>query len=138
MNHIMDIRKTYHFPFSVELVYSAWTSSETVIAPATRMNINPVVGGDYHLFIETADYTATNKGKFLEIVKNNFLKYSWEWNGDGEITEIAVKFDAKSNGTEIHLLHSGFRSSQSANMHDSGWDSYFEGLENFMSDFHLE
>lgn len=130
----MDIDKTYLLPFPVELVYSCWTSSKTVIPPATRMDIDPVVGGHYRLFMEMPDAKMSNEGRFLEVVSDQLLKYTWEWNGDGEVTEITVRFNARENGTEIHILHTGFATKESAVMHDSGWDSYVDGLIAFISD----
>ncbi|MBL4890716.1 MAG: SRPBCC domain-containing protein [Rhizobiaceae bacterium] len=133
----MEFEKTYLLPFSVETVYSAWTSSNTVIPPATRMDIDPIVGGHYRLFMEMPDIGMSNEGKFLEVVANALLKYTWEWNGDGEVTEITVIFEAhefggRENGTEIRILHSGFANKESAAMHDSGWDSYVDGLTKFI------
>lgn len=130
----MDIDKTYLLPFPKELVYSAWTSSKTVIPPATRMDIDPVVGGHYRLFMEMPDVKMSNEGRFLEVTANRLLKYTWEWNGDGEVTEITVIFEALKVGTEIRILHSGFASKESVAMHDSGWDSYVDGLRAFMLD----
>jgi uncharacterized protein YndB with AHSA1/START domain len=133
MIRCMEIDKSYFFPFSPEVVFAAWTSSNTVIAPATRMDIVPVLGGKYHLFVESAEFVSTNKGKFLDIVQDEFLKYSWEWNDDGEVTIITVKFRVDANGTRIHLHHSGFINAESVKMHDSGWGSYFEGLKEYLS-----
>lgn len=124
----MDIEKTYFLPFSRERVYAAWTSSETVIAPATRMDISPVLGGHYRLFIETPEMSSSNQGTFLEVISNEFLRYSWEWDHNGEVTEIAVIFKHHTGGTEINLSHKGFTNLESRSMHDSGWDSYVDAL----------
>ena len=129
----MKIIKTYQLPFPVDAVFSAWTSSKTVIEPATRMEIEPVIGGCYRLFVDTAEYKSSNEGVFLEIIPNRLLKYSWEWNNDGEVSEIEVIFRPNSSGTKILLIHSGFSNKTSLAMHDSGWDSYIIGLENFIA-----
>ena len=129
----MDIEKQYDLPFSVETVFSAWTSSETIIPPATRMNITPRVGGEFVLFVETPQFNARTRGRFKEFLPNEKLVYSWEWNDDGEETEITVDFAAAGKGTLLNLTHSGWQKEESRQMHDSGWDSYIEGLTAFLT-----
>ncbi|MEX3007145.1 SRPBCC domain-containing protein [Hoeflea sp. TYP-13] len=128
----MKIEKSYRVPFSVHRVYSAWISSKTVIAPATRMDVNPVVGGHYRLFMEAPEFTAQNEGKFLEVDPQSHLKYTWEWNADGNVTEISVDFEAADDGTEVRIVHSGFTDEESRAMHATGWDSYIDGLTQFL------
>ena len=101
----MDIEKVYDMPFSPEAVYAAWVSSDTVIPPATAMDINPVVGGHYRLVVKSDEWDTQNEGKFLEVEENKHLRYTWEWNQDGDVTEIEVTF---------------------------GWDGYIKGLAAFM------
>lgn len=124
----MDIAKSVEMPFAADIVFRAWVSSDTVIPPATSMDIDPVQGGHYRLLMETADRSMRNEGTFLEVNPGKHVRYTWEWNGDGEVTEIDVTFVPISSGTEIRLRHSGFRSDESRSMHDAGWDSYFAGL----------
>lgn len=128
----MDIEKTYHLPFPPDEVYATWTSSRTVIAPATRMDIDPRIGGHYHLFIETADGVLRNSGTFSQVVPDHHLIYTWRWNDDDEVTTIDVEFSASAEGCKIDLKHLGFASEQSRALHDSGWDSYIKGLQEFM------
>lgn len=129
----MTISKSYTLPFSVERVYEAWVSSKTVIPPATRMDINPVVGGHYRLFIESPEFVAQCEGEFLAVEPGKHVRYSWEWNKDGEVTEIDVTFTQDGEATVMTLLHSGFRNPDSQTAHDQGWDSYIEGLKSFLS-----
>ena len=58
--------------------------------------------------------------------------YTWEWDKNGEVTQIAVDFNETGDGTEIVLEHSGFQSEESKAMHDTGWDSYVAGLVEFL------
>jgi len=129
----MDIHKVYTVPFPPETVYAAWVSSDTVIAPATAMDIDPVVGGHYRLIMETPEFAGRNEGAFLAVDPNAHLRYTWEWNGDGEVTEIDVTFSATQEGTEIKLTHSGFRNEESKERHSSGWDSYIGGFSAFLA-----
>ncbi len=128
----MNIEKVYEIPFPPEQVYAAWVSSETVIPPATAMDINPVEGGHYRLIMETTEFVGRNEGRFLAVDPGTHVRYTWEWNGDGEVSEIDVSFSGSATGTRVTLVHSGFRSQDSADMHDSGWDSYVEGFTAYL------
>ncbi|MFT5004483.1 MAG: hypothetical protein ACI861_000638 [Paracoccaceae bacterium] len=125
----MEIRKTYQLPFAVDVVFDAWVSSETVITPATSMDILPRLGGHYRLLVETPNFNSMNEGVFLAFSSNNHVRYTWEWNGDGEITEIDVTFSQDNGGSSIDLVHTGFIHAASHAMHDSGWDSYINGFK---------
>ncbi len=130
----MKIEKTYNLPFSVEKAYQAWVASTTVIAPATSMDIDPRVGGRYRLLIDTADFTAKNEGKFSRVEPLSRLTYTWEWNKDGEVSTIDVRFTSVESGTQVDIVHSGFSSQESMSVHDSGWDSYIEGFSKHLAD----
>ena len=101
--------------------------------PATAMDINPVVGGHYRLTAEVDDYVGHNEGKFLDVDDGKHLRYTWEWNGDGSISEIDVRFCAAETGTRIDLKHSNFHDQESADNHSSGWDNYIKGLTSFLA-----
>ena len=122
------INSNWVLPFTQAEVYAAWVSNDTVIPPATRMDIKPEVGGHYRLYAAGDGFTATNEGVFLDVEKNRRLRYSWHWNGDEETTEVEVTFASHPTGTELQLTHSGFLTEDSRNRHDEGWDSYVSGL----------
>lgn len=128
----MDIEKHYELPYPPAQVYAAWVSSETVIPPATAMDINPVAGGHYRLIAEMPGYVGKNEGQFLIVEAERHIRYTWEWNGDGEVSEIDVTFSSTAKGTRIDLRHTGFTKQESADSHDSGWDSYIEGFTEFL------
>lgn len=128
----MDIEKQYDVPFSPEEVYAAWVSSDTVIPPATAMDINPVVGSHYRLVVKDDQWDTQNEGEFLEVEENKHLRYTWDWNKDGDVTEIDVTFAAAPMGTRLTLVHSGFSSQDNHDNHDAGWDGYIKGLTAFI------
>ena len=130
----MIIEKTYQLPFPPKQVYDAWVSSETVIAPATAMDINPVIGGHYRLIMKMPDFEGRNEGKFLTVNPGKQVVYTWEWNGDGEVSTIDVTFSQTETGTEIRLSHTGFQKQESVDSHDSGWDSYITGFTAFLEE----
>lgn len=123
---VMRIDKVYEVPFPVAVVYAAWVSSDTVIPPATAMDVLPEVGGHYRLIMETPDFSGRNEGQFLRVEPERRVTYTWEWNQDGEVTEIDVRFLPSEHGTRVVLSHTGFVRQDSVNNHDTGWDSYIE------------
>ena len=129
----MHLDKLVELAFPVDTVYQAWVSSDTVIAPATSMDVLAEVGGHYRLIMETPEFTGRNEGRFLLVDPGKRVTYTWEWNGDGEVTTIDVQFTATPKGTNIVLHHTGFTSQDSLNNHDTGWDSYMEGFSAYLS-----
>ncbi|MFT5500120.1 MAG: hypothetical protein ACI88G_000246, partial [Woeseiaceae bacterium] len=97
----MDLEKHYDLPYPPATVYAAWISSDTVIPPATAMDINPVVGGHYRLTAEMPGYVGKNEGEFLIVEAEQHIRYTWEWNGDGDVSEIDVTFSATPAGTRV-------------------------------------
>jgi len=61
----MVIEKQYDLRIPPAEVYRAWVSSDTVISPATSMDIEPVVGGYYRLIMDSPDFAARNEGSWL-------------------------------------------------------------------------
>lgn len=129
----MEFSKAYELPYPVEVVYSAWVSSDTVIPPATSMDVRPEVGGHYRLIMEMPDFVGRNEGEFLVVEPGRRVVYTWEWNGDGEVTTIEVQFGETDAGTRVELTHSGFTRKESLENHESGWDSYCSGLSDFLA-----
>lgn len=122
----MKIDKTYTLPFPPNRVYAAWVCPETIIPPATRMDINPMVGGHYRQFMETEDRCNRAEGLFFSVEPDRHVRYTWERDRDGEITEIDVVFDAVDDGTSLRICHTGFRKEESRSLQDSDWDAYVE------------
>lgn len=129
----MKIQKSYSLPFPTGIIYEAWISPKTVVAPATKLEIDPIVGGHYRLFIESPEYVSKNEGTFLQVDPGRRLRYTWEWNGDGEVSEIDVTFSAADGGTNVILSHTGFRNEDSVRSHEKGWDGYIEGLQEYLA-----
>ena len=128
----MQIDSLWYLPFPPAQVYAAWVSNDTVIPPATRMDIKAEVGGHYRLTAAGDDFTATNEGEFLEVEKNKRLLYSWHWQGDEETTQVDVQFNPHPEGTELRLRHGTFTTKESLVNHDNGWNSYVAGLRELL------
>ncbi len=117
--------RTYRLPFAPAVVYTHWLANETVIPPAAAMEIDARVGGTYKL-IMPGGFSMT--GTFSRVEPNRALAYSWNWQGDDEVTEVRISMTPRDEGTELHIEHSGFTSQRSYDNHANGWDSYIEGF----------
>lgn len=124
----MKIDKNYALPFPPDRVYAAWMSPDTVVSPVTGKDINPTVGGHYRLIIETEDRCNRIDGLFFCIEPDRHIRYTWERDRDGEITEVDVVFEIADDGTSLRIHHSGFRSEESRDMQQGDWDNYVEQL----------
>ena len=87
------------------------------------MEIEPRFGGAYRLFMFGG---GVMEGVFSEFSENEHVRYSWNWVGSDENTEVGVTFRNYPDGTEVQVTHSGFDSSTSHDNHASGWDSYID------------
>lgn len=124
----LTIHKKYQVDFSPQQLFDAWISPDMVIPPVSKIEVDPKVGGFLKLTVETPDGNSVMVGEFLNLSRPSQLVYTWEWDNNGEITHITVDFKALADGTEIVIAHTGFQSEESRAMHDSGWDSYVNGV----------
>ena len=125
----MTITTERSFNFSPEQVFDAWVSEETVVPPVSRIEKEVRVGGHYRLFVETPEYIGVMLAEYKEIVPNEKLVYTWEWNNDGEETVVTVNFLAEGDGCKVSLTHGEFQKQESFDRHSFGWGNYFDGLE---------
>ena len=125
-----DFSKTYVIGFPLDVVYASWVSERTVIPPASELVIEPEPGGVYRLVMPGG---MRMNGAFSEVSAERRLRYSWQWEGTDEATEVEVNFAAHSDGTEVSIDHRGFTTADSLETHASGWDRYVEGLADFLA-----
>lgn len=129
----LDIAKVYEIDLPREQLFNAWISPDTIISPVSKIEIEPQVGGFMKLFVETPQGMSQMHGVFHLCQYPERLKYSWEWNQDGEVTQIDVHFVKTATGTRIEIAHTGFHSKASRSTHDSGWDAYVDGVVNLLT-----
>ena len=129
---LAPIDKSWLFEHPLQKVYGAWVSSDTAIAPAAKMDIHPVVGGHYRLYMSADSSQPDNEGHFSRVEPEQRVTYTWQWAGDSEQTVIDVQFVAEGSGTRVTLTHSGFETERSRENHNMGWDSYASGFAGFL------
>ncbi|MEM6464603.1 MAG: SRPBCC domain-containing protein [Pseudomonadota bacterium] len=124
----MKIDKAYILPFPPDRVYAAWVSPDDPIPPATRIEINLTVGGHIRQFIETEDRCNRAEGLFFCVEPDRHIRYTWERDRDGEITDVDVEFGTSDDGTALRIRQAGFRSEVSRRQRADEWDAYVERL----------
>ena len=72
------------------------------------MDISAVVGDHYRLMMKMPEFSSNNAGKFSLVEPEKHIRYRWEWNHDGEVTEIDVSFFAIDGTTRIEIFHRSF------------------------------
>ncbi len=87
----MTIETERSFNSTSDTVYQAWISEETLVRPVTRIEKDVRIGGYYRLYVEMENATAVMEAKYREVETGRKLVYRWEWNRDGEVTEVAVE-----------------------------------------------
>jgi uncharacterized protein YndB with AHSA1/START domain len=117
-------------------VFAAWTDPELVklwFAPGEMTvadaSIDAKVGGSYRIVMQGPDMTPTAVGEYREIIANEKLVFSWQWEGDpSQPTLVTVTFHDAGNGTRVDIKHERFPSEESRTRHEHGWIGCLENL----------
>jgi len=140
------ITKTFSAP--IEKVFQAWIdprlmmkwySPENMTAP--HAEADPRIGGVYAItmiYNKNPDQGMTVRGVYKEIQKPTKLRFTWQWDGQEDETEVAVLLrEISDKRTEMTLIHSGFEDKIyekgfAKADHDGGWNSAFNKLDLLM------
>jgi len=124
----MKINKHYQVKTERTMLFNAWISESMLIPPIVKIEVEPRVSGSFILHAQADDEILLMKGEFLEIVPYEKLIYTWNWQGNPEITTVAVSFIEIPSGTEVLLTHEGFETQESKQLHEQGWETYMKEL----------
>ena len=112
-----------------ETIFSFLTDpSKMVRWKGSQADLDPRPGGIYRVVFNTRD---TVQGKFVELVPNQRVVFTWGWEGSGAVppgsstVEITLKRDG--NGTIVTLEHRDLPEEARAK-HMEGWDLYLNRL----------
>ena len=125
----LRLERNYSFRHAPHRVFSAWTSPEHAIAPVSRQSFDVRPGGVIQLVCETPAGEFVMDGVFVEVAEDSFLRYTWEWSGDREHTEVLVRFEVDGDGSRVSLAQGDFLSIESLERHRSGWSDYCRRLD---------
>jgi uncharacterized protein YndB with AHSA1/START domain len=98
-------------------------------APSTT-KIDFRVGGKYSVFFSNAEMTV--HGKFLEIVQDKKIVFTWGDEGSSEgfpkNTIVSIELFVEGLNTKLVVLHSGFADKEEADAHNDGWCAGLDDL----------
>lgn len=137
MSDTNEVKLSIQFNAPVDRLYAAWYKTELLqqwFAPGEmsvgQMMSSFVEGGKFRVVMQQPDgQQHIVMGEYLEIVPDQKLVFSWQWVGEGEVTQVSLLFKALNDTTsELSLQHSGFSNEESAQMHQNGWIGCLEKL----------
>lgn len=110
-------------------------------------DVDPKVGGKYELFWNPDDREndSTIGCKILTIQPGKFLSFEWKgpkqfkhfMNGVRPLTNVAVSFIPCSDGTEVHVLHTGWRETpeweEARQWFVKSWEMVLSELEKYVN-----
>ncbi len=111
-----------------ELLGRWWKPDAGPVLSATA-DVRP--GGWFHIVFRTRDGEEQhNRGEYLEVVPNERLVFTWEWESPRERTSIVtIVLRSIADGTELTLTHTHFRDETERDNYRDGWSGAFDNLE---------
>jgi uncharacterized protein YndB with AHSA1/START domain len=114
-----------------ERVWRAFTTEELAqwYWPASygpTFEVDAQAGGRYRFAATTLALAVS--GEFTKVAAPGHLAYSWQWDGDDLQTQVTMSLAETSAGTEVTLVHEGFRSAVERESHLAGWASCLDRL----------
>ena len=96
----------------------------------TLAELEPRPGGKFRVeFAATKDVAA---GKYVEVVPNRRVVFTWGWEGNEQIppgkSTVEIDLSPEGNGTRLRLVHSGLPA-EAIVKHAEGWDYFLPRLE---------
>jgi uncharacterized protein YndB with AHSA1/START domain len=134
-----EIKHTWHFNQSPQEVWEYLTKPELIEQWLMKNDFKPVVGHTFQFItrpIPGFNFNGIIDCKVLELVPDKKLSYSWK---SGSVKENSIldsvviwTLEAKDNGTELKLVHSGFRNEDTA-IFDIMSDGWFKNVQKIIS-----
>jgi uncharacterized protein YndB with AHSA1/START domain len=117
-----------------------------------RAEVEAVVGGKYELFWvpEEPEHNATKGCRVTALVQNRLLGFEWKGPQEYEefmnvadpLTHVVVVFIPVTDGTDVHLLHSGWRQGErwgeARKYFDRAWANALDALQKEVATQHNE
>jgi uncharacterized protein YndB with AHSA1/START domain len=136
------IETSMDFSANVESLFKAWTDAEQ-LKQWWHPNGNSLEnvtnelqeGGAVAYHFAEAGLKIT--GNYKEVVPNEKLVYSWNWELADQSTEkaeyvLTINFKSTENGSAIHVLQEGFAKPDDITPHEDGWKAGLESLKNHL------
>ena len=113
----------------VARVFAAWSTADMIkswfgpgTVVVTEAQVDFRVGGLYRLVMRHDDgATHIVYGTYRQIVPNERLRFSWQWEGSEAVTEVELTFRAADQQTDLTLVHRELPTEESRDKHNEGW-----------------
>jgi glutathione S-transferase len=120
--------------FTQEAMLKAWHCPRGMTV--VEASCDARVGGSYHLAMISRDGTRHAVGGVYQAIERpDFLAYTWQAE-QGPANDIAtlieVRLTPKDGGTLLHMRHTGFPTVAARDSHNSGWQSTFNRLSDYV------
>lgn len=126
------------FDMSVSDLFNAWRDLDTIkrwfapgdmTVPEATADVRE--GGSYRIVMQDSDGEQhIVGGRYLEVIENQKLSFSWQWEGSPHTTQVEVHFSALGEQqAKLELIHSEFADQESCDKHDQGWRGCLVNLE---------
>lgn len=135
-NTRLVLKRTLRAP--VEQVYRAWTTPALIMrwfapgdmtVPQAQADVRE--GGSYRITMQEPDGESyTTYGIYQQVVPNERLVQTWQWEGSQEQTLLTIEFRALGERTtELTLTHERFATVEAKDQHQDGWQGCLQKLE---------
>lgn len=141
------IKKRFNAP--IEKVFQAWVDPKSMMQwyspegmTTHHAEADVRVGGAYAVTMlyneKRSEQQTIVRGIYKEIERPTKLRFSWQWDGQEDITEVIVELRKISGSqTELTLTHGGFENKSyktgfALADHKNGWNTAFNKLEVLM------
>jgi len=127
------IKQTWLFNQSPEVVWDFLTRPELIEQWLGKTDFQPIVG---HKFRFISSYGNDSICEVLEVRPPTKLSYSWQKNSAKDGLPFHSKIEwtlvPRENGTELQLVHDGFRALEDIAPHEKGWNYCHDQLEELL------
>jgi len=138
---MIQLRLSEIFDAPVERVFAAWCDARQLVVwfkpgemtvPEASVDVRP--GGLYRIVMQRPDGTQNIiTGEYREVVENERLRFSWQYEGQPADTEVLLVFrKLDERRTELTLVHSSFADEPTRERHVRGWTSGLEKLRRYL------
>lgn len=132
-----EVKQTIKVEAKPEEVFKALTDGSTL--PKwfpSKAESKPETGGRLRLEweFEEAEKNGFQESKYLEVVENEKLVYTWD--ASGQETKVSIELSGSNGSTEIALEHVGWDAGmdEAAEMHGQIWAGYMQNLKLFLEE----
>lgn len=127
--------------YDQETLFSAWTEPDQLeqwIAPGAMTvpiaETDLTEGGLYRIQMKSADANLyTVRGEYQSVKRPKQLVMTWKWDHQkGPETLVTVQFNKVDNGTELAIIHEGFKDEDAVQTHIESWEESLENLDTYL------